>query len=778
MDYKIQLQSISRSTQITSTNNDSIGFLLKRLIHNSPKTHFLHIAKNDREATILQKQIEFFASHNVSEGELEILNFPSWDCLPYDRVSPKINVVASRINCLHKLIKNAPPSSANKKTLVISTIKAALQKTVPAELIKNLGFKIEVGDEVSIDLLARSLIDNGFSRTGIASGISEFAIRGNIVDIITASNQIADDLIGYRLDFFGDTIEAIRVFDPATQLTLNKVNQVSLLPMAEINLNEKAINNFKKNYRTIFGSPSEDMLYNSASEGRHCDGIEHFMPLFYEQPLSSIFEYLENPQISFSSSLAEAKNEHLKTINEYYMARVDGLRESKKSGAIYNPIEPSSLYLNDAKFEKELEKNVVIIFSESKPSQKDRQIDLNFKPIPDFALASRANKTNVFDLFKNFLEAELGNNTLDKSRETAIPLNRGFHKIVLFCSSEGSKERLRKILVEHQINNKSITKAQEISKLSKNQIGLGILPIGNGFYCSDLMVIGESALLGEKVRRSNSRQSFEKMIAEGLTLQVGELIVHRYHGIGKFDGLHNIETGTSSTSNSSRSDDFLLKKLNTKPKTIKNDFLKILYFGSDVLFVPVEDINLISRYGSDNSLIILDKLGKNNWENRREKVRKKIKIAAETLIKIAAERQIRKAPILIPGQMEYEEFKATFGFEETEDQIRAISEVEEDLQKGSPMDRLVCGDVGFGKTEVAIRAAFIVAANEYVNKEIINISNPTQPKEIEIENKGSNLKKEESSNTQNSIHSEETGDPRNAGRNECSVLQEKECVST
>jgi transcription-repair coupling factor (superfamily II helicase) len=670
MDYKTKLKNITKSTSVISVDDNSTGFILAKLVENSASNQFLHIATNDKEADILKQQVEFFANDLIKNQQLEILSFPAWDCLPYDRVSPKQTIITSRINCLHKLVKK----SSNKRILVITTINAVLQKTIPLALIKNLGFQIEIGDEISIDLLAKSLIENGFNRQSIAAGISEFAIRGNIVDIITTHNnstQFIDDLIGYRLDFFGDTVETIKIFDPLTQITSNKINKINLLPAAEVNLNSRTINNFRINYRTIFGTPQEDMLYNAVCEGKHYAGLEHFMSLLYEQPLNSFFEYLYNPQISLSNQVIEAKNERLKIINEYYQARVDNLKESKNSGMIYNPLPTNHLYLNTEEFEDALNKNFVINFTTTKPPENTRQIDLEIKTIPDFALASRTNKTNTFELFKNFLQREFYN-----------------HKIILFCFSLGSLERLRKILLDHDINAKTIERIDD--KLAKNQIGLAILPIGYGFYTNDLMIIGETSLLGEKVGRQSFRKITDKTLSNNITLQVGELVVHRYHGIGKFDGLHNIQAGG-----------------------VKNDFLKILYFGSDVLFVPVEDINLISRYGNENALIELDKLGNNSWKNRRDKVRKKIKIAAEALIKIAAERQIRKAPILIPNQMEYEEFKARFGYEETEDQIKAILEVEEDLEKGSPMDRLICGDVGFGKTEVAIRAAFIAANSGY-----------------------------------------------------------------
>jgi len=721
MDYKVKLQNIIKSTNINTSNQDSIGLVLTKLISNSDHKQFLHIAADDKEADVLQRQIEFFAEEQIKNNQLEILSFPAWDCLPYDRVSPKPNIIAARINCLHRLAKNAPlptkdnilanPLILNHKTLVVTTINAVLQKTVPLNLIKYLGFKIEVGDEVPIDLLAQSLIDNGFNRQSIASGISEFAIRGNIVDIITSHNQASsylgvgylEDLIGYRLDFFGNTVEGIKVFDPITQITSNKINKINLLPTAEVNLNGKAINNFRNNYRTTFGLPQEDVMYNAIIEGRSYPGLEHFMPLFYDQGLSNIFEYLSYPQISLIDKVIENKDQSLKIIEEYYQARVDSLKESKISGAVYNPLPVKDLYLNNSEFENELNKNLTINFTTSSSQQNEwsgRFIDLQIKPIPDFALASRANKINTFELFKNFLQAEFKD-----------------HKIILTCFSLGSMERLQKILLDHEINSKVIANIHD--KLAKNQIGLVVLPMANGFYSSDLMIIGESALLGEKV----GRQSFKKsgdFLSERITMEVGELVVHRYHGIGKFAGLHNMVFDSPSFTNPLSIGNIASRQ----SAKIVGDFLKILYFGSDVLFVPVEDINLITRYGSENALIDLDKLGNNNWQNRREKVRKRIKIAAEALIKIAADRQIKKAPILIPNLMEYEEFKARFGFEETSDQLKAISDVEDDLQRGSPMDRLVCGDVGFGKTEVAIRAAFIAANNE-TGKHQIAIITPT-----------------------------------------------------
>ena len=681
MDYKIKLRNFTKSTDIEGINTDAISFILSKLIRNSVHNHFLHIATNDKEADIIQKGIYFFASDDIKNNQLEILSFPNWDCLPFDRASPKINIVSSRINCLHKLTKH----NSDTKILVITTISSVLQKTVPFNLVKNLGFKISTGEEISIDILSQMLIDNGFSRVEIANNISEFAIRGNIVDIIISHNQIADDLIGYRLDFFGNMVEKIKVFDPLTQLTHNTIKEINLLPTAEINLNQKSVNNFKNHYRSLFGIPKNDIMYDNVLEGRNYCGMEHFLPLFYDQPLSNIFDYLQQPQISFSNQIDSLKNDQLKIIEEYYQARIIDKKSRKNSDSIYNPLPSNYLYLNNQEFNNELNKNLVINFLTSQPSHSNnRKIDLQIKPIPDFTLASRANKANVFELFNNFIQAELTN-----------------HKILLTCSSLGSQDRIKKILLEYNTQSIEIKNFTDIAKLSKNQIGLCILTVSNnGFYSNDIAIISESSLLGEKIYRQTSKKSANRIISEGINLQIGELVVHRYHGIGKFDGLHNIETSG-----------------------IKNDFLKIIYAGNDALFVLVEDINLITRYGADNPLIQLDKLGNNNWKNRREKIKNKIKIAAEKLIQIAAERKIKKAPILIADQIAYEEFKANFNFEETEDQLRVISEIEEDFQKGSPMDRLICGDVGFGKTEIAMRAAFIAASNNHKNINLLTHSN-------------------------------------------------------
>ncbi|MBL6665095.1 MAG: transcription-repair coupling factor [Rickettsiales bacterium] len=259
-------------------------------------------------------------------------------------------------------------------------------------------------------------------------------------------------------------------------------------------------------------------------------------------------------------------------------------------------------------------------------------------------------------------------------------------KVIISLLSESFKDRFEKIMLDYEIN-----------------FPTTILPLDIGFYSSDLMIIGEQAIFGEKiVRKKNKKIASQRLLEEGLSINPGELVVHRDYGIGKFEGIGLINVGE-----------------------IKVDMIKLIYGGNDTLFVPVDDINLITRYGADNPLIQLDKLGVAGWKNRREKVKKKIKVAAEELLKIAAARKVRKAAIFIPNQDFYEEFKNRFKFVETDDQLQAIEEIEEDLAKGSPMDRLICGDVGFGKTEVAMRAAAMVVGQEKIKYQVAIIAPTT-----------------------------------------------------
>ncbi|OFW87573.1 MAG: transcription-repair coupling factor [Alphaproteobacteria bacterium RIFCSPLOWO2_12_FULL_40_11] len=533
-----------------------------------------------------------------------------------------------------------------------------MQKTISPSQIKNSGLFLQTGSKISPTQISEILISKGYTREAVANNASEFAIRGGIVDIVM---QKAADLIGYRLDFFGDEIESIKIFDPITQITQEMVKSLEILPASEVILNQKTVENFRKNYREKFGLSIDDQLYNAISEGRSCSGMEHFLPLFYEEDLVSFFSYLRKPIVFFDEKIFDFAKHRKQLTNEYYQARINDLT--------YKPIAAESLYFSAEEFQTNLEKHTIIEFKQFDCADKNQRIiDLEIKPIPDFSLAGRTNKRDPFELMKEFTNP-------------LLPLTTS-----LAFLTESSKDRIQKLLPDYGIKCSSI-----------------VLPLHFGFYTSDFFLIGEQAIFGEKViRKKIAKAASARILEEGLSISQGELVVHRDYGIGRFEGIVLVNA-----------------------VGIKTDMIKIAYGGNDTLFVPVYDIDLITRYGADNPLIQLDRLGVASWKNRCEKVRKKIKIAAEELLKIAAARKLKKAPAFVCDQHFYDEFCARFGFVETDDQLQAIAEVEEDLRKGSPMDRLICGDVGFGKTEVAMRAGAIVVSGKWSVVSQVAIITPT-----------------------------------------------------
>ena len=648
MDYKVKLKNIRESCVLIKIPNDAQGFLAAEISKNFTNSDFVFIAKNDAEMEVVQKQVQFFLP------DFELLNFYAWDCLPFDRISPKPLISASRIKSLYKLATR----SEGKKFFVITSVNSLLKKTVAPNQIKDLGLYLQIGSKASIPQISELLVAKGYERRACANSVGEFAVRGGIVDVVM---QQAADLIGYRIDFFGEEVESIKVFNPITQITEESVKSLEILPSSEVIFNKKTVENFRQKYRENFGAALDDQLYSAISESRSYPGMEHWLPFFYEENLVSFFDYLKNPVTFFSDEVFLLSKKSDELIHEYFQAR--------NHDKTYHAIPPDLLYFSAAEFEKNLQKTISIQFNkfdilgqpelaEGMPSMarqaqnKIRVLDLEIKPVPDFALAGRTNQKDPFELVKDFVS-----NT----------------KTIIACLTESFRDRIAKILPDYNLKFPTV-----------------LLPLNLGFYTSDFMLIGEQAIFGEKIiRKKSSKAASRRLIEEGLSIALGELVVHRDHGIGRFEGIQTITA-----------------------IGIKTDMIKIAYGGNETLFVPVHDIDLITRYGADNPLIQLDRLGLAGWKNRREKVRKRIKVAAEELLRIAAARHLKKAEIFIPDQHFYDEFKSRFGFVETEDQARAIEEVEEDLAKGSPMDRLICGDVGFGKTEVAMRATASVVGKK------------------------------------------------------------------
>lgn len=652
MDYKTRLKHIDGSCNIVKIEKDAVSYIASQIANNFSDNDIVLVAENQLQIEKIKNQIIYF--NPDIDSNYEIITFLPWDCRPYDKNSAKPAIVTNRIKALHKI-----SSRKNKNFIVITTINAILQKIVDPGSIANTSLTINIKDEVSIEKIADILTNNGYTRQSLSYVAGEFSIRGGIIDIVTT---LAGENIGYRIDTFGNQIESIKTYDPSSQLSQDEIKEVEILPAAEINLTQEAISNFRNNYRQILSSTLnldyKDEFYDSISNKRSFVGIEHYLPLFYNNKLTSLFAHLKNSVVICYQDIDLIAKATSEQIQQSYQLRLEDVKINKNNYSDPKPLPPELLYHDNQQIINIINNNTNIKFHNFDCNDKDSRIfDLDFKPVPDFHLAAKTNKKNPLELVKQYSES----------------LNK---KTFICASNDNSKNRITNLL--HDLN---------------YQIPIITVEIDKGFEAPDLIVISEQAIFGDKInqKKSNKRKNAaKKIIEEGIAININDLIVHRDYGIGRFKGIHSISASG-----------------------VQTDMVKIEYGNSDMLFIPVEDIDLITRYGDDNPLIQLDRLGVATWKNRKERVKKRIKIAASSLIKTAAARKLKKATIYNPHQHFYEEFKARFGFIETPDQGEAITQIEDDLSQGKPMDRLICGDVGFGKTEVAMRAAFIVASNNY-----------------------------------------------------------------
>nr|CAD6615684.1 transcription-repair coupling factor [Rhizobium sp. TCK] len=608
--------------------------------------------------------------------EIPVLTLPAWDCLPYDRVSPGADVSARRLAALSGLIAHARKLHP---AIILVTVNAMLQKIAPAEVIESLAFSARPGNSVRMDDIAARLERNGFDRVPTVREVGEFAVRGGILDVFVPGNEEP-----VRLDFFGDTLETIRTFDPASQRTTGQARSLDLNPMSEVSLTPETISRFRTNYLALFGAATrDDALYQAVSEGRRYAGMEHWLPLFYER-LDTAFDYLKDFRLVTDHTAREAANERSKLIVDYYEARRDSGTQRKGAAAQaapYKPVPPGQLYLDAKAFSTALdEANSVRLtpFNEH-DTQGRRVIELDARVGPRWAKSQaerddRDERVNVFDLAVKHIS----------DRRSAG------RKVLITGWSAGSLDRLLQVLEEHGLQRvKPIEAFADLEKLEKGEAASAVLNLEAGFETDSFAVIGEQDILGDRmVRRGRRRKRGSDFISEVSGLDEGALVVHAEHGIGRFVGLVTIEAAGA-------------------PRAC----LELHYADQAKLFLPVENIDLLSRYGSDAAEAALDKLGGGAWQARKAKLKKRLLDMAEGLIRVAASRITRRAPVLAAPDGLYDEFAARFPYDETEDQDSAIEAVRDDLSAGKPMDRLVCGDVGFGKTEVALRAAFLAAMN-------------------------------------------------------------------
>ena len=634
------------------------AFLLVKKLQNE-NLSIIHVARNDNRALALKKAVRFF------DPIVPILDFPAWDCLPYDRVSPNKEILALRVSTLSTLIME--PS---RPKLVITTANAISQRVPLKEVIANSSIFLTVGHSLNRENLISELVNIGYENCSSVIKKGDFAIRGGLIDVFPPNLNFP-----VRLDFFGDQLDRARLFDPESQLSKDLVVEILLCPVSEFFLNDAHINNFRNTYRHTFGTNGlNDPLYEALSSGRSYLGYEHWGPMLY-QNMGTIFDYFnKNTSMSFDYEVDQAIQRRWETVNEQFENRCDDLKSQSSFKTKYKPLDPASLYIDVAEWPKLTEQMNVLFFKPMKAPTGRNVLDLGGVVGKDFAIERQQRSDS---LFQNLL--------IHLKKKMKLGL------LMIASYSEGSRDRMKIMLNDNGFHHhKNISCFDDLNK-SPNDVGLAILPIENGFESEVLTLISERDILGDRLVRQSLRKSKGKdFLKELSTLRINDLVVHIQHGLGKYVGLEKVKT-----------------------LGVEREYLALQYSGNDKLLLPVENIELLTRYGQE--IAELDKLGSSAWQGRKSRLKKRLFDMADNLIKLAADRAMKKGLIILPPDYLWDTFCSRFPYQETEDQIGAITDVLSDLSSGRPMDRLICGDVGFGKTEVALRAAFVVAsANQQV----------------------------------------------------------------
>lgn len=614
----------------------------------------IHVARDDKRLAQMAEALAFFAPG------MPVLRFPGWDCLPYDRISPNADISAARMATLAGLVHGAP-----KQFVLLTTLNAATQRVPPRDVLKEAAFTAEVDQRIDEDALKAFLVRMGFVQSPTVTEPGDYAVRGGIIDIFPPGEGGP-----VRLDLFGDVLDGVRGFDPGSQRTTEKLSRVELAPVSEVILDEASITRFRQNYRIEFGAAgTDDPLYEAVSAGRKHAGIEHWLPFFHEK-LETLFDYLPGAPVTLDDQVEAARLSRWDTVQDQYEARRHALEQKQRAETIYKPVPPGQLYLDDDAWNAAVADRRRLAFSPLAKSPGPNIIDAGGRIGRNFSPERQQESISLFGALKDHIEAKMADGP-----------------VLLASYSEGARERLEGLLEDEGLIGAVTVK--DVGGVGKRGLHLAVWGLEHGFESPGLTVIAEQDVLGDRLIRSpRKRRRAENFLTEAQSLSPGDLVVHVDHGIGRYHGLEVITAAGAA-----------------------HECLSLEYAEGARLYLPVENIELLSRYGHEEGL--LDRLGGGAWQAKKAKLKERIREMADRLIRIAAERALRKGAVMEPEHHAWEAFSARFPYQETDDQLRAIEDVVNDLASGTPMDRLICGDVGFGKTEVAMRAAFVAALQGY-----------------------------------------------------------------
>ena len=611
------------------------------------------ITETAREAAAQSRALAFFSA----EQDFPILNFPDWETLPYDIFSPHQDIVSARLQTLSNL-----PNAQH--ALLIVPLPTLMHRLAPTDFIASRTFAYEVGELLDRDELQQQLSRAGYNRVDTVYEHGEYAFRGSLIDIYPMGA-----VQPFRIDLLDDEIESLRLFDSESQRTSENVTEIELLPAREFPLDKQACNQFLNNWHTHFDKdPAKCPVYRDIKDGIAPQGIEYYLSLFFDET-ATLFDYLpEKVQLFSHVGIEDAALAFWQDTNARYAEYgVDPTRPI---------LSPKELFLGVEEVFQQIKKLPRTEIDRQPAKAGAGSINFNLRAVPDVAVNSKLG--NPLSTLQEFIER--------------------FDGRVLFCAeSAGRREVLAGFLKKINIVATEVENWQGFinSSGSNNRFSVTTYPIDQGVYSPDqgICLITEGELFGQQVmqrrRRSKASESPDHIFKSLAELQHGAPVVHMDHGVGRFQGLVTLEVDKS-----------------------VQEFLMLVYANDAKLYVPVSSLHLISRFGGgDQSMAPLHKLGTDKWSKAKEKAAKQIRDTAAELLDIYARRAARKGFAFNDNEEDYRKFSGEFPFEETADQLEAIDAVRRDLLSPQPMDRLVCGDVGFGKTEVAMRAAFTAVSS-------------------------------------------------------------------
>ena len=617
----------------------------------------LFVAREMKRAEAMRRALDFY------RPETSALVIPAWDCPPYSRISPNADVVAKRIGGLSAIIR----PERSDPFVCLTTLNAAMQLLPSKEWLNDTIFRISEGQRIGEENLKNYFLHMGFVRAPVAVSRGEFAIRGGIIDVFPPG--MAQPV---RMDFFGDVVDGLRTYDPISQRTTGKLENAEFSAVSEVVLNPDAISRFRSMYRSEFGNPGPgDHLYESVTETRGFAGMEHWLAFFHSK-LETLFAYLPNATIFVDHGLMEQWEKRWETVEGLYESRAEFGRIKPKGGDYGRAVRPELLYLSPDQCRKILKDRTVKQLYPQKLPTGFGVLDAGGRAGKLFAVERRQESLSLLEALATYIQT--------KGKST---------QVVVACWTEGSRERLQQMLVDHGVERVGFIENAEDITGKPGDVSLVVWQLNQGFVAPGYCILSEQDIFGERIgSTASTRKRASDFLQEVGSLSQGELVVHSDHGVGRYVGLQTITVSGA-----------------------PHDCLALEYAGGDKLYVPVENIEMLSRYGSGD--IALDRLGAAAWQERKSRLKKNILEIADQLMRVAAQREVRSGPKIVRDDQAWENFLARFLYNETDDQNTAAADVMEDLSSGTPMDRLVCGDVGFGKTEIAMRAAFLAAMSGF-----------------------------------------------------------------